>query len=94
VPPRGLEVRVGPHSNAATIVVQVNTGQSSPTLQVNDQEIPAATLQGTLRRLLQNRSDTPALVKASGPVSFAAIVRVIGTCRSIGATVVLTTPFL
>jgi biopolymer transport protein ExbD len=93
VSPEGLEVQVGPHSNAATIVVQVNAGQP-PTLLVNDQETPAIALPDTLRRLLQNRSDTPVLVKTRGAVSFAAVVLAIDTCRSIGAKVMLSTPEL
>ncbi|HYM75185.1 MAG TPA: biopolymer transporter ExbD [Candidatus Dormibacteraeota bacterium] len=93
LPPKGLEVRVAPHSNAATIVVQVNSGQP-PVFQVNDQEIPAAALPGTLRRLLQNRSDTPVLVKTRGPVLFAPVVQAIDECRSIGAKVMIATPEL
>jgi biopolymer transport protein ExbD len=93
VSPKGLEVQVGPHSNAATSVVQVNAGQP-PTFLVNDQETPAAALPEALRRLLQNRSDTPVLVKTRGPVSFAAVVLAIDTCRSIGAKVMLSTPEL
>jgi biopolymer transport protein ExbD len=94
VPPKGLEVQIGPHSNAATIVVQVNPGQPSPTFEVNDRRIPAAGLEDTLRRLRQNRSDMPVLVKASGPVSFAPIVQAIDACHSIGAKVMLSTPEL
>lgn len=91
VPPKGLEVQIGPHSTAATIVVQVNAPQPSPTFQVNDQEIPAAALPDTLKRLLQNRSDTPVLVKSHGPVPFAPIVYAIDTCHSIGAKVMIST---
>jgi biopolymer transport protein TolR len=94
VPPKGLEVQVGPHSNAAAIVVQVNAGQPSPTFQVNDQEVPAAALQDTLKRLHADRSDAPVLVKSSGPVSFAPIIHVIDICHSAGAKVVLLTPQL
>jgi biopolymer transport protein ExbD len=94
VPPTGLEVQIGPHSNAATIVVQVNAAQPSPTFQVNDQDVPAAALQDTLKRLLQDRSDMPVLVKSHGPVSFGPVIRVIDTCHSIGAKVMLSTPEL
>jgi len=93
VPPKGLEVEVGPHSDLAMVVVQINSGQP-PVFQVNDQEIPAADLQDTLRRLLQNRSDIPVLVKTHGPVSFAPVVQAIDKCRSIGARVMITTPEL
>jgi len=94
VPPKGLEVQIGPHSNAATVVVQVNAGQPSPTFEVNDQKIPAAALSDALRRLLQNRSDTPVLVKTHGPVLFAPVAQAIDACRSIGAKVMLSTPEL
>jgi len=94
VPPKGLEVQVGPHSNAATIVVQVNAGQPSPTFQVNDQEVPATALQDTLKRLLQGRSDTPVLVKSHGPVAFAPIIYAIDACHAIGAKVTISTPEL
>jgi biopolymer transport protein ExbD len=91
--PEGLEVLIGPHSNAA-IVVQVDPGQPSPALEVNDQKIPAAALQDTLKRLLQSHSDTPVLVKTSGLVAFGPIAHVIDTCHSIGAKVMLSTPLL
>jgi biopolymer transport protein ExbD len=94
VAPKGLEVQIGPHSNAATVVVQVNADQPSPTFEVNDQKTPAADLPDTVRRLLQNRSDTPVLVKPHGPVSFTAVVQAIDACRSIGAKVMLSTPQL
>ena len=82
-----------PDSNAA-IVVQVDPGQPSPALEVNDQKISAAALQDTLKRLLQSHSDTPVLVKTSGLVAFGPIAHVIDTCHSIGAKVMLSTPLL
>jgi len=94
VPPMGLEVQVGPHSNKATIVVQINAGQPSPTLELNDQPIAATSLPDSLRRLLENQRDTPVLVKTSGPVSFAPVLQVIDICHSIGAKVMLSTPEL
>lgn len=94
VPPKGLEVQVGPHSNQTTIVVQVSAGHSGPTIQVNDEEVPATALQDTLKGLLQDPVDTPVLVKSSGPISFAPIIHVIDVCHSAGAKVVLPTPQL
>lgn len=94
VPPMGLEVLVGPHNNRATIVVQINAGQPSPTLELNDQPIAATALPDSLRRLLENQRDTPVLVKTSGPVTFAPVLQVIDTCRSVGAKVMLSTPQL
>ncbi len=92
-PPQGLEVLIGPHSNAA-IVVQVSAAQPSPTIEVNDRKILGTALQDTLRPLLQNRSDTTVVVKTSGPVAFAPVVHVIDTCHSIGTKVMLVTPLL
>lgn len=94
VPPKGLEVQIAPHSNRATIVVQVDSGEPSPTFEVNDQKIPEADLPDTLRRVLQNRSDTPVLVKTHGPVSFTAVVHAIDLCHAAGAKVMLSTPQL
>lgn len=94
VSPRGLDIQIAPHSNAATIVVQVNSEQPSPTFEVNDQKIPEAALPDALRALLQGRSDTPVLVKTHGPVSFAEVVHAVDLCHSVGAQVMLSTPQL
>lgn len=91
VSPKGLEVQFAPHPNAATVVVQVD---SDSTLEVNDQKIRSADLQETLRRLLQNRSDTPVLVKTHGPVAFAPVAQAIDKCRAIGDPVMISTPQL
>ena len=91
IAPKGLEVQFAPHSNAATVVVQID---SDLTLEVNDQKIHAADLQDTLKLLLQNRSDTPVLVKTHGPVAFAPVAQAIDKCRAIGAPVMISTPEL
>lgn len=93
ISPHGLEVLIGPHSNAA-IVVQVSAAQPSPTLEVNEQKILATALQDTLKRLLQNQSDTTVMLKTSGPVAFAPVAHVIDTCHLVGTKVVLVTPLL
>jgi biopolymer transport protein ExbD len=97
VPPKGLEVLVGPPlpSGSETIVAQVlNSGQRRPTLKINNEHIPWATLQSTLRQLFQNRSEKVVLVKAQGVLPFADVVEVTDMCRSMGAKVVLFTPGL
>jgi biopolymer transport protein TolR len=94
VPPKGLEVLVGPPpSGSETTVLQVlNSGQRWPTLKINNDRVPMATLQTTLQRLFQTRSEKVVLVKAEGILAFADIVSVTDMCRSTGATVVLVTP--
>jgi biopolymer transport protein ExbD len=92
VPPKGLEVLVSPplRSGSETTVVQVlNSGQRWPTLKFNNEQIPWATLQSTLKQRFQNRSEGVVLVKTEGILPFANIVDVIDICRSMGAKVVL-----
>lgn len=95
VPPKGLEVLVGPSlpSGAESTVVQVlNSGQRWPVLKINNEEIPWATLESRLRQLFTNRSEKVVLVKADGLLPFARVVHVIDVCRSTGAIVFLVTP--
>lgn len=97
VPPKGLEVLVGPplpSGSEATVVQVLNSGQRWPTLKINNEHILWATLQSTLRQLFQNRSEKVVLVKAEGTLPFADVVDVTDMCRSAGATVVLVTPGL
>jgi biopolymer transport protein ExbD len=95
VQPRGLEVLVGPLSSSESIVVQVsNTGGQTPTLKINNQQIPSAALQSTLMQLLHSRSEKVVVVNADGQLSFADVVHVIDACRSTGAKIALATPSL
>jgi biopolymer transport protein TolR len=64
VPPKGLEVLVGRPSGSGPTVVQVlNSGQRWPTLKINDEQVPWAALQSTLRQLFQNGSERVVLVE-------------------------------
>jgi biopolymer transport protein ExbD len=95
VPPKGLEVLVGPplSSGAESTVVQVlNSGQRWPLLQINNEDIPWANLESRLRQLYQNHSKKVVLLKADGLLPFRNVVHVIDVCRSTGAEVYLATP--
>jgi len=97
VSPRGLEVLVGPSlpSGTETTIVQVlNSGQQRPTVKINGELVPWASLRNQLSQVLQNRSKTVALVKAEGTSSFADVAAVTDFCRAAGAQVVLVTPEL
>ena len=97
VPPIGLEVLVGTASSAVSaesIVVQLNSGQPSPALKVNNEDASWAGLQNTLRRVLQNRSEKVVLVKVAGPVKLTYVAYVIDVARSAGAQVALPSPTL
>jgi biopolymer transport protein ExbD len=94
VPPKGLEVLVGPPpSGSEPAVVQVlNSGQQWPILKVNAEQVPWDTLQSTLRQLFQNRGERLVLVKADGLLPFSQVVHVVDACRATGAKVVLVPP--
>lgn len=95
VSPKGLDVLLAPPSDSTTTVVQITkAAQQEPTLQVNRRQIPQSNLKNLLMQLLQNRTDKVVLLKADGPLSFADIVRVVDTCHSAGAKVVLPTQAL
>ena len=94
-PPEGLEVWVGASPfGSQSIMVQAldSKQQQSPILKINHQPVSWEALRSTLTQAFQNRSDKVILLNADGQLSFAQVVRVIDTCRSMGAKVVLVTP--
>jgi len=95
VSPKGLEVRVGPPMPSgadSTVVQMLDSGQQWPRLKVNNQDIPWANLDSSLRQFLRNRSEKVVLVKADGVLPYTDVVDVIDVCRSTGAKVLLVTP--
>jgi biopolymer transport protein ExbD len=90
VPPKGLEVRLGPPlppASESVLVEALNSGR--PTLSVNGEHVPLNSLHTKLRRLFQNRSNRVVVLKGGEPLRFGEIVQVIDTCRSADAQVVL-----
>jgi biopolymer transport protein TolR len=93
--PKGLEVLLGPQLPAgtvATVVELFNSGQQSPTLKINHQQISWSALQTTLQQHFQKGDDQVILLKADLRLSFAEVVQAVDTCRATGAKVVLGTP--
>ena len=93
VPPKGLEVLVGPSlpSASESIVVRVLKAEQRPTLIVNNERISFDALPATLRQCFQNRSQRIVVAEADERLPFGDAVRVIDTCRSVGAKVFLAT---
>ncbi len=94
VPPKGLEVLVGPPFplvSDAIIVQVINSGQQRPALKINNEPVSWAALQNRLRQSFKNRSAKVIQIKADGILPFADIVDVIDACRSTGANVDLVT---
>lgn len=95
VPPKGLEVVVGPSSPSeaeSTIVQVLNSDQRWPVLKVNNEDIPWTTLESRLRQLFTKQGENVVLVKADELSPYADVVHVIDVCRSVGAKVLLLTP--
>jgi biopolymer transport protein ExbD len=95
VPPKGLEVLVGPpfpSGTESTVVQMLNSGERQPRLKINNEDIPWANLESRLRQLYQNHSEKVVLLNADGQLPFSNVVHVIDVCRSTGAKVILVTP--
>jgi biopolymer transport protein ExbD len=95
VPPKGLEVLVGPPlpSGAESTVVQMfNSGERQPFLKINNQDIPWANLESRLRQLQQNHSLKHVLLNADGLLPYGDVVHVIDVCWSTGTKVLLVMP--
>ena len=94
-PPEGLEVGiVSPSSSASPTVEMLSSGHGSAGLKIDGHEASLSTLEGDLQQALQDGNGKVVLVQADGEVPFAEVVRVIDSCRTIGATPVLAGPGL
>jgi biopolymer transport protein ExbD len=96
VPPKGLELLIGPRPPAmvATVVQLLNPEHQGLLLRVNGEEISWSALEGTLRRHFQKGDEKVILLKADEQLPFGPVVQAIDTCRATGAKVVLSTPQL
>ncbi len=95
VPPKGLEVMVGPLlplGSEATAVQVLSSGQRWPMLKINNKQIPWASLRSALGN--QGRSQNVVRVEAEGTLLFADVADVADICRSTGAEVFLVMPGL
>jgi biopolymer transport protein ExbD len=93
VPPKGLPVWFGSASMPEAVVVQIGPGQGSPTLKIDNQEVPLKALHQKLGQLLQGRSDRVVVLKP-GQVPFADVAHVVDVCNMSGAKPVLAAPEL
>jgi len=95
VPPKGLEVWVGPSRPTvaqASVVEMLGSGQRPPTLKVNNEQIDWAALPHTLTQLLQGQGERMVQIRTAGTLAFADVVAAIDISRSVGAKVFLVTP--
>jgi len=92
ISPKGLSIWVGLDSSES-VVVHISAGQESPTLKINNRQVPLKALQHKLEQLLQNQNDRVVLLKAE-QVPFADVVRVVDVCNMAGAMAILAPPRL
>ena len=95
VSPKGLEITMdGAANSGAKSVVEVKySTQGSPTLTIDDQEIPFADLHSRLSQLVQSRREKTVLLRADGRAPrFGDVAQVIDACRAAGVAVVVATP--
>ena len=94
VPPKGLEVLLGPSLPPASesIVVQALSAGAGPALSVNNEPVSFDTLRAALSKLLQAGGQKTVVLKAEGHLPFRDVIRLIDTCRSLNAPVFLATP--
>jgi biopolymer transport protein ExbD len=95
VPPKGLEVLLGPTMPAGTVVTVIelfNSGPQRPMLKINNDQVSWSALESALRQHFQKGDEKVVLLTADGQLPFADVVHVIDTCHAAGAKVVLATP--
>jgi biopolymer transport protein ExbD len=93
VAPEGLEVLLdGAANSGANVVVELNTAQGTPTVKVDDREIPLADLHDRLLQLVQSKKQNTILLRAGGRSKFADVAQVIDACRAAGAKVLVAMP--
>lgn len=98
VSPKGLTLWIGSAALPEAVVVEIGPGQGSPsqespTLKIDNQEVPLKALQLKLEQLLRNHKDRVVVLKAE-QVPFVDVVHVVDVCNTSGAKTVLATPTL
>jgi biopolymer transport protein ExbD len=93
VPPKGLLAWVGSAAAPEAVVVRIGPGQESPTLTIDNQEVPLKVLHHKLAELLQGRTERVVVLKP-GQVPFADVAHVVDVCNMSAAKTVLGSPEL
>ena len=92
VAPKGLEVLVGPPNVARSklaVIQLLYSGQGSPVLKINGQNIPMRSLESRIGQILEHQPEKLVVVRADGQMPFARVVDVADRCQSAGVKVIL-----
>jgi biopolymer transport protein ExbD len=94
VAPKGLEITMdGATNSGAKSVVELNrTPGGSPTVRIDDQEVPFSALHDRLHQLAESKKDKTILFRADGRSAFGDVARVIDACQAAGESVVIAMP--
>ena len=91
VPPRGLDVWIGSEAGSNFVAVQIGADQGSTTLKVGNETVIPSALLSRLGQLFDNRAERIVVLKASGQVSYADVVRTIDASVGAGASRIVMT---
>jgi biopolymer transport protein ExbD len=86
VSPKGLDVWIGSEDGPNPVTVQISSEQESTIFKVNHEAVVPSELQSRLGQLFDNRAGRIVVLKASGQVPYAQVVRAIDACRAAGAS--------
>jgi len=86
VSPKGLDVWIGSEAGSNFVAVQIGADQGSPTLTVANKTVAPSALQGRLAQLFDHRAARIVILKTSGQVSYADVVRTIDSSLGAGAS--------
>jgi biopolymer transport protein TolR len=86
VQPKGLDVWIGNEAGSNFVAVQIGADQGSATLKIGNETVAPSALQGRLGQLFDNRAGRVVVLRTSGQVSYADVVRTIDASLGAGAS--------
>jgi len=90
--PTGLTMWISSTAMPAAVVVQIDPGQGSPILKIDNEVIPLNALERKLKQLPQGQEQREVVVLKAGQVPFADVAHVVDVCNMSGAKPVLGMP--
>lgn len=93
VPPKGLEISIGPHSSVGAVVVKLLRSEHGlPKLKVDNKEMQRSELKATLEKLWEEPSIKTVVLEPDQEIEFGDVVHVIDVCKSMDAEVTVPKP--
>ncbi len=87
VPPKGLEVWIGPEEGPNIVTVQVGPNKNLPTLKLNNEVIAPSELQSRIAKIFDSRSNGRIVIlKVDDDTPYSQVIHAIDACRGAGAS--------